>query len=93
MRLAPRLTAALSGLALALGGVVAAAPAVHATPQNCFYYVLEQHPDADPEVVERGCLLGAKGTKESHRACYTELRRAYVPAKIAFDGCRRAGLK
>ncbi|MEU7202402.1 hypothetical protein [Streptomyces sp. NPDC045470] len=93
MRLAPRLGAALSGLALALGVVVAAAPAVHATPQSCFYYVLEQHPEADPEVVERGCLLGAKGTKESYRACYTELRRAFVPAKIAFDGCRRAGLK
>ncbi|MER7988599.1 hypothetical protein ABTY53_23855 [Streptomyces noursei] len=90
MRLAPRLAAALSGLALALGGAVALAPAAHATPQACFYTVLEQHPEAHPEVVERACLLGAEGGPEGVRACYTELRRDYVPAVVAFEACRRA---
>ncbi|MGA4848665.1 hypothetical protein ACOBQB_21305 [Streptomyces sp. G5(2025)] len=83
----PRLAAALSGLALILGGAVIAAPAAHATPQACFYYVLEQHPETNPEVVERGCVIGAQGDV---RACYTELRRDYVPAQIAYEGCRRA---
>ncbi|MFD8549722.1 hypothetical protein [Streptomyces sp. NPDC059649] len=90
MRYVPRLAAALSGLALALGGVVAAAPAAHATPQACFYTVLEQHPGANPEVVERACLIGAGGTPEALRACYFELRRDYVPAMIAYEACRRA---
>lgn len=90
MRLVPRLAAALSGLALALGGVVAVAPVAHATPQACFYTVLEQHPEADPEVVEGACLLGAEGTPEAVRACYFELRRDFVPAVIAFEACRRA---
>ncbi|BDM68856.1 hypothetical protein HEK616_23430 [Streptomyces nigrescens] len=90
MRLVPRLAAALSGLALALGGVVAVAPAAHATPQACFYTVLEQHPGANPEVVERACHLGAEGGPEAARACYFELRRDYVPAVVAFEACRRA---
>ncbi|MER6305723.1 hypothetical protein [Streptomyces sp. NPDC001657] len=91
MRLVPRLAAALSGLALTLGGVVAVAPAAHATPQACFYHVLAQHPGADPEVVERACLTGAEGTPEAVRACYVELRQDYVPAVVAFEACRRAG--
>ncbi|MFE6689341.1 hypothetical protein ACFVFQ_23055 [Streptomyces sp. NPDC057743] len=92
MRLVPRLTAALSGLALALGGVVALAPAAHATPQTCFYTVLEQHPEANPEVVERACtnVAAALGAPGGLRACYTELRRDYVPAVLAFEACRRA---
>ncbi|MFE7121863.1 hypothetical protein ACFU99_41180 [Streptomyces sp. NPDC057654] len=90
MRLTPRLVAALSGLALALGGAVAVAPAAQASPQGCFYYVLEKHSDAKPEVVERACLTGAKGTEESRRACYFDLRRDYVPAQVAMEGCRRA---
>ncbi|PNE41198.1 hypothetical protein [Streptomyces noursei] len=90
MRLIPRLTAALSGLALALGGVVALAPAAHATPQACFYTILEQHPGANPEVAEGACLLGAEGGPAGVRACYAELRRDYVPAVIALGACRRA---
>ncbi|MFF2808751.1 hypothetical protein ACFVT2_16545 [Streptomyces sp. NPDC058000] len=93
MRLAPRLTAALSGLALALGGVVALAPAAHATPQACFYTVLEKHPEASPEVVEQACQLGAEGGQESFRACYFELRQDYVPATVAAEACRRAAQK
>jgi hypothetical protein len=85
-----RLAAALSGLVLALGGAVAAAPAAHASPQSCFYTVLQQHPQANPEVVERACLTGAAGTEEAIRSCYTQLRREYVPAVIAFEACRRA---
>ncbi|MFF5437849.1 hypothetical protein [Streptomyces achromogenes] len=85
-----RLAAALSGLVLALGGAVAAAPAAHASPQACFYTVLEQHPQANPEVVERACLTGALGTEEAIRSCYTQLRRDYVPAVIAMEACRRA---
>ncbi|WP_189302979.1 hypothetical protein [Streptomyces albospinus] len=90
MRLVPRLAAALSGLALALGGAVAAAPAAHATPQACFYGLLEQHPGADEEVAERACLRGAEGGHENLRACYFELRRDDVPAVIAYEACRRA---
>ncbi|MEU7040982.1 hypothetical protein AB0A77_07970 [Streptomyces varsoviensis] len=91
MRFTPRLVAAVSGLALALGGAVAVAPAAQAaTPQNCFYYVLEKHPSAKPEVVQRACITGAKGTQEAHRICYRDLRRDYVPAQVAYEGCRRA---
>ncbi|WP_438489148.1 hypothetical protein [Streptomyces sp. S186] len=90
MRLIPRFTAVLSGLALALGGVVTLAPAAHATPHACFYTVLERHPEADPEVAERACLLGNEGHPEAVRACYFELRRDYVPAVIALEACRRA---
>ncbi|MFE0193157.1 hypothetical protein [Streptomyces sp. NPDC059008] len=90
MRLAPRLAAALGGLALALGGVVAAAPAAHATPQACYYHVLEQHPGADPELVADACLLAADGAQEHVRACFFALQRQYVPAMLAMDACRRS---
>ncbi|MYT28922.1 MULTISPECIES: hypothetical protein [unclassified Streptomyces] len=90
MRLIPRLATALSGLVFALGGVVALAPAAHATPQACFYTVLERHPEANPEVVERACRLGAEGGAESVRACYFELRREHVPAVLAYEACRRS---
>ncbi|WP_258565238.1 hypothetical protein [Streptomyces sp. WELS2] len=85
-----RLAAALSGLVLALGGAVAAAPAAHASPQACFCTVLERHPQADPEVAEHACLTGAPGTEEALRSCYGQLRRDHVPAVIAFGACRRA---
>ncbi|MFF9022077.1 hypothetical protein [Streptomyces eurythermus] len=84
-----RLAAVLSGLVLALGGAVAA-PAAHASPRACFYTVLEQHPQANPEVVERACLTGSAGTEDALRSCYAQLRREYVPAVIAFEACRRA---
>ncbi|MEV5599514.1 hypothetical protein [Streptomyces sp. NPDC052496] len=85
-----RLAAALSCLTLALGGAVAMAPAAQATPQACYYYVLEQHPGADEEVTERACRIGGKGGTENFHACYAELRRDYVPAVVAGEACRRA---
>ncbi|MEU7223827.1 hypothetical protein [Streptomyces chrestomyceticus] len=85
-----RLAAALSCLALALGGAVAMAPAAQATPQACYYYVLEQHPGANEEVAERACRIGGKGGEENFRACYLDLRRDYVPPVVARDACRRA---
>ncbi|MGW2166853.1 hypothetical protein ACWCPE_23360 [Streptomyces nondiastaticus] len=90
MRLAPRLVAALSGLALALGGAVALAPAASATPQGCYYYVLENKPDADTAIVEDACLLGEPGGQVAFTACYTALRADSVPAAIAAEACRRA---
>ncbi|MFB7636753.1 hypothetical protein ACFC0M_38215 [Streptomyces sp. NPDC056149] len=90
MRLVPRLAAALSGLALALGGVTALAPAAHASPQSCFYHVLQQNPSAIPELLERACLIGASGTPEGLRGCYAELRKDWVPAALAFEACRHA---
>ncbi|MFI8931693.1 hypothetical protein ACIG3E_28965 [Streptomyces sp. NPDC053474] len=83
-----RLAAVVGGLALALGGAVAVAPAVNATPQGCFYQVLEQHPDVDEDVVAHACLTAADGSSETIRACYHELRREYVPAQLALDACR-----
>ncbi|OKI02575.1 hypothetical protein A6A06_16310 [Streptomyces sp. CB02923] len=88
-----RLAAVLSCLALALGGAVAAAPAAQATPQACFFYVLEQHPGADEEVAERACRIGGKSGTENFRACYAELRQDYVPAVVAGEACRRAARK
>ncbi len=90
MRLAPRLAAALGGLALALGGVVAAAPAAHATPQACYYHVLEKHPGVNPQLVADACLRAADGEEEHVHACYFELRRVYVPAMDAMGACRRS---
>ncbi|MFH8336502.1 hypothetical protein [Streptomyces sp. AM6-12] len=85
-----RLAAAVGGLALALSGAVAAAPAAHATPQGCVYQVLEQYPGANPAVVEHACLAAADGSPDGVRACYFELRRDYVPAQLALEACRRA---
>ncbi|MFG3257296.1 hypothetical protein [Streptomyces sp. NPDC048172] len=85
-----RLAVVLSGLALALGGAVTLAPAVQATPQGCFYHVLERHPGADTAVVERACLLGAEGSPEAVQACYFEMRKDYIPAQLAHEACRRA---
>ncbi|MGW4795005.1 hypothetical protein ACWEPC_21595 [Nonomuraea sp. NPDC004297] len=85
------LVAAAGGLALALGGVAATAPAASATPQACFYHVLESHPGANERVVEHACRTAAAGTPESIRACYFELRKDYVPAEIALPACRRSG--
>ncbi|MEU9121494.1 hypothetical protein AB0C96_16835 [Streptomyces sp. NPDC048506] len=91
MRLIPRLAAAVTGLALVLGGVVAAAPAADASPLGCFYHVLEQHPGADPELVEQACRSGEEGGPENFRMCYFQLRQEYVPAVVAAEACRRAG--
>ncbi|WP_030662807.1 hypothetical protein [Streptomyces rimosus] len=85
-----RLAATLSCLALALGGAAAIAPAAQATPQSCFYYVLEQRPGTDEDVAERACRIGGRGGPENFRACYAELRRDYVPAVVAGEACRRA---
>ncbi|KOT91299.1 hypothetical protein ADK86_23275 [Streptomyces sp. NRRL F-5755] len=85
-----RLAAALSCTALALGGAVAIAPTAQATPQSCYYYVLEQYPGADEEVAERACRIGGRGGTENFRACYFELRRDHVPAVVAGEACRRA---
>ncbi|MFJ8623434.1 hypothetical protein ACIRD3_11390 [Kitasatospora sp. NPDC093550] len=90
MKLVRRVAAAGCTLALALGGVVALAPTASATPQGCYYYVMEKHPGADTLVVEDACTLGAAGGEEAFRACYRLLRDDYVPAVIAAEGCRRA---
>ncbi|MFJ4092883.1 hypothetical protein ACIPYS_14980 [Kitasatospora sp. NPDC089913] len=77
-------------LALALGGVVAPAPAAHATPPGCFYYVLEHAPDTDQQLIEEACLTGGPGGEAASRACYRKLRDDRVPTVIAADGCRMA---
>ncbi|MFF2045709.1 hypothetical protein ACFVVX_35340 [Kitasatospora sp. NPDC058170] len=85
-----RIAAAASGLALALGGVVALAPAASATPQGCFYYVLEHKPDADAQLVEDACLIGAAGGQHAFQQCYHLLREDFVPAVVAGEACRKA---
>ncbi|MFJ8475661.1 hypothetical protein [Kitasatospora sp. NPDC094011] len=90
MKLVRRVAAAGCTLALALGGAVALAPAAHATPQGCFYYVLEKAPNTDQQLLQDACETGAPGTEEAFRACYRILRDDYVPAVIAANGCRRA---
>ncbi|MFB7911943.1 hypothetical protein ACFC1T_36470 [Kitasatospora sp. NPDC056076] len=90
MKLVRRVAAAGCTLALALGGVVALAPAASATPQGCFYYVLENKPDADAQVAEDACLLGAAGGQQAFQSCYHLLREDYVPAVIAGNACRKA---
>ncbi len=44
------------------------APAAQATPQACYYYVLEQHPGANEEVAERACRPGPAGPGPPPRA-------------------------
>ncbi|KAA6220934.1 hypothetical protein CP973_02080 [Streptomyces albofaciens JCM 4342] len=85
-----RLAAALGCITLAFGGAVAIAPTAQATPQSCYYYVLEQYPGADEEVAERACRVGGQGGRENFRACYFELRKDHVPAVVAGEACRRA---
>ncbi|MEV6978813.1 hypothetical protein [Kitasatospora sp. NPDC093806] len=69
MKLVRRIAAATCGLTLALGGVVALAPAANATPQGCFYYVLEHKPDADAQVAEDACLIGSAGDQQAFQDC------------------------
>ncbi|MFE2412901.1 hypothetical protein ACFXDE_31640 [Kitasatospora sp. NPDC059408] len=90
MKLVRRIAAAATGLTLALGGVVALAPAASATAQGCFYYVLENKPDADAQIAEDACLIGAAGGQAAFQNCYHLLREDYVPAVIAGNACRRA---
>ncbi|KJS56192.1 hypothetical protein VM98_08425 [Streptomyces rubellomurinus subsp. indigoferus] len=90
MKLARRVAAAGCTLALALGGVIALAPAASATPHACFSYVLDNKPDADKLLVQDACEVGAAGGEEAFRACYRILRDDYVPAVIAANGCRQA---
>ncbi|SDT80568.1 hypothetical protein SAMN05216371_6374 [Streptomyces sp. TLI_053] len=80
-----------STLALALGGVVAPAPAAHATPPGCFYYALEHAPDTDQQLIEEACATSGAGGEAASRACYRKLRDDRVPTVIAADGCRKAG--
>ncbi|MFD5564901.1 hypothetical protein [Kitasatospora griseola] len=90
MRLVRRIAATGCPLALALGGVVAAAPTASASPVGCYYRVLEQVPDADHELVEDACKTGASGEEGAFKACYRILREDYVPAVIAAEACRDA---
>ncbi|MET8546950.1 hypothetical protein ABZW03_41040 [Kitasatospora sp. NPDC004799] len=90
MKLVRRIAATGCTLALALGGLVAVAPTASASPQGCFYYVLENVPNADQELVEDACRTGAAGGEEAFRACYHLLREDYVPAVVAANACRRA---
>lgn len=90
MKLVRRIVAAASGLALALGGAVALAPAASATPQGCYYYLLESRVDVDHAVAEDACTVGANGTKQAFEECFRLLRSDYVPAVIAGEACRRA---
>ncbi|MFF0414307.1 hypothetical protein ACFYUY_28185 [Kitasatospora sp. NPDC004745] len=85
-----RIVAASAGLTLALGGAVALAPAASATPQGCFYYVLENKPDADAQIAEDACLVGAAGGQTAFQQWYHLLRGDYVPAVLAGNACRRA---
>ncbi|MFD5462919.1 hypothetical protein ACFWIQ_08825 [Kitasatospora sp. NPDC127059] len=93
MKLVRRVAAAGCTLALALGGAVALAPAASATPQGCFYYVLEKVPGANTEIVEDACTVGAAGGKQAFEECYRLLRSDYVPAVVAAEGCRKAPME
>ncbi|MFI9366238.1 hypothetical protein ACIG5E_35075 [Kitasatospora sp. NPDC053057] len=93
MKLVRRAAAAGCTLALALGGVVALAPAASATPQGCFYYILEKAPNVDQQIAQDACEVGAAGGKEAFQACYRILRDDYVPAVIAAEGCRKAPME
>ncbi|MFD7641666.1 hypothetical protein ACFV4P_13530 [Kitasatospora sp. NPDC059795] len=90
MKLAQRAIGIACGLALALGGAVALAPAAGATPHTCFYRVLEAAPDVDTELVKDACELGSEGDEGGFRLCYRLLRDDYVPAAAAADACRSA---
>ncbi|WP_229929140.1 hypothetical protein [Kitasatospora xanthocidica] len=90
VKLVRRVASVGCALALALGGAVALAPAASATPQGCFYYVLEHKPDADTQVTQDACEIGAAGGKEAFQSCYHLLREDYVPAVIAGNACRKA---
>ncbi|MER6303531.1 hypothetical protein ABT247_28800 [Kitasatospora sp. NPDC001539] len=93
MKPVQRIAAAASVLALALGGAVALAPAAAATPQSCFYYLLENSPDVDHEIAEDACKAGADGSKQSFEECYRLLRSDYVPAEFARNACRKAAME
>ncbi|MYW03045.1 hypothetical protein [Streptomyces sp. SID3343] len=90
MRIAHRLAAVGGGIALALGGLVAVAPTADASAQDCYFYLLENHPGIDPAAAEGACVVSAEGGVVNRNACYGALREFYVPATIALEACRRA---
>ncbi|WP_051830191.1 hypothetical protein [Streptomyces novaecaesareae] len=66
---------------------------VRSLPRCCFSYVLENKPDADTQIVEDACLIGAAGGQEAFQSCYHLLRDDYVPAVIAGNACRKAAME
>lgn len=78
-------TASAATAAAGLGNTVSPA-----SPISCYYTVLERYPSADPAVVEEACVVGGSGGEHARHACYSLLRRDYVPAVIAMEACRKA---
>lgn len=90
MRMIRRLAVAGCGAALALGGLTAVAPAASATPQSCFYYLLQNQPGVDLPTAEAACTAGGTGTDTAFSDCYAVLSSQYVPAVSAVEACLAA---
>ncbi|MFF2618602.1 hypothetical protein [Kitasatospora sp. NPDC058046] len=88
--MARRIAAAGGTLSLALGGLVAAAPAASATVQGCTSHVTNKEPNATKELVEDACKTAAGGGEAAFKDCYHLMRDDYIPAVTAADACRKA---
>ncbi|MEV0411051.1 hypothetical protein AB0I68_09635 [Streptomyces sp. NPDC050448] len=86
MRRPARIPGVLAGLALALGGVVIAAPAAHADLVACQDLVQLQGTEVT-DAVRIACYVGLTGDQDG---CANGLPRPGVEGAIAAEACRQA---
>ncbi|MCJ1679268.1 hypothetical protein MTF65_18345 [Streptomyces sp. APSN-46.1] len=86
MRPSTRIPGILAGLALAVGGIVFAAPAAHADIKACEQVVAQQGKQVTGDVTQ-ACYVGQIGDQTS---CVSSLEGAGVSNKASADACRAA---
>lgn len=86
MRRSACIPSVLAGLALALGGIVIAAPAAHADIAACENYVQDQGTEVT-DAVRMACYVGLVGDQSG---CVSDLVRSGVAGVIATEACRQA---
>ncbi|WP_432175390.1 hypothetical protein [Streptomyces sp. Tue6028] len=86
MRRSATIPSVLAGLALALGGVVMAAPAAHADIAACQDHVQNQGTEVTDDV-RMACYVGLVGDQTR---CVSDMAQAGVSNAVATEACRQA---
>lgn len=86
MRPSPRIVSTLAGLAIALSGIIVAAPAAHADLPACHTYLQEQGVEVT-DAVRLACYVGLVGHQGE---CASALTLVGASDSVATEACRRA---
>ncbi|MFG2296282.1 hypothetical protein [Streptomyces sp. NPDC048603] len=81
-----RIPGILAGLALAVGGVVFAAPAAHADSEDCVQHLMQQNVQIT-DAVKKACY---QGQSEEETTCTSGLQGAGVTEGVAAQACKVA---